>query len=67
MEDEIDYTAGLILRAKTGDFVRAGDPIATLYTCDESRFSAAEQRLLASTTIGDKKPEDRPLIFARVE
>jgi pyrimidine-nucleoside phosphorylase len=67
MEDEIDYTAGLILRAKTGDYVRAGDPIATLYTCDESRFSAAEQRLLASTTIGDKKPEDRPLIFARVE
>lgn len=67
MEDEIDYTAGLILRAKTGDFVHAGDPIATLYTCDESRFAAAEQRLLASTTIGDGKPEERPLIFARVE
>ena len=67
MEDEIDYTAGLILRAKTGDYVRAGDPIATLYTCDESRFAAAEQRLLDATTIGDDKPEERPLIFARVE
>lgn len=66
MEDEIDYTAGLILRAKTGDYVRAGDPIATLYTCDESHFAAAEQRLLASTVIGDEKPEERPLIFARV-
>jgi pyrimidine-nucleoside phosphorylase len=67
MEDTIDYTAGIVLRAKTGDFVRAGDPIATLYTCDARRFAAAEQRLLASTTIGDKKPEERPLIFARVE
>ena len=67
MEDEIDYTAGIILRAKTGDYVRAGDPIATLYTCDESRLAAAEQRLLASTVIGDEKPEERPLIFARVE
>jgi pyrimidine-nucleoside phosphorylase len=67
MEDEIDYTAGIILRAKTGDYVRAGDPIATLCTCDDSRFAAAEQRLLAATVIGDEKPEDRPLIFARVE
>jgi pyrimidine-nucleoside phosphorylase len=67
MEDEIDYTAGIMLRAKTGDFVSKGDPIATLYTCDESRFAAAEQRLLAATTIGDQKPEERPLIFARVE
>ena len=67
MEDQIDYTAGIILRAKTGDFVKVGDPIATLYTCDESRFGAAEKRLLDATTIGDEKPEDRPLIFARVE
>ncbi len=67
MEDSIDYTAGIMLRAKTGDYVKVGDPIATLYTCDESRFAAAEQKLLASTTIGDEQPEDRPLIFARVE
>lgn len=67
MEDEIDYTAGIILHAKTGDFVHADDPIATLYTCDESRFAAAEQKLLASTVIGDETPEERPLIFARVE
>jgi pyrimidine-nucleoside phosphorylase len=67
MEDTIDYTAGIILRAKTGDYVKMGDPIATLYTCDERRFSAAEQKLLSSTTIGDEKTEERPLIFARVE
>lgn len=67
MEDSIDYTAGIMLRAKTGDYVKVGDPIATLYTCDESRFAAAEQKLLASTTIGDEQPEERPLIFARVE
>ena len=67
MEDNIDYTAGIMLCAKTGDYVRVGDPLATLYTCDDSNFAAAEKKLLEATTIGDEKPEDRPLIFARVE
>ena len=62
-EDVIDLTAGLYLHAKTGDFVNAGDPIATLYASDESRFAASEARLLAATEIGDTAPEKRPLIF----
>ena len=62
-EDRIDHAAGLRLYAKTGAFVRAGDPIAELSASDPSRFGAAEAVLLAATEIGDTAPEARPLIF----
>ncbi len=67
MEDTIDPTAGLMLLAKTGDYVAAGDPIAMLYTSEPSRFAVAEAHILAATTIGDHRPKARPLIFDRVE
>lgn len=66
-EDSIDMTAGIILRAKTGDFVKVGDPIAELFTMSEEKLDAAEEKLLASTVIEDEKPEVKPLILDRVE
>lgn len=67
MEDKIDFAAGIRLIAKTGDFVHQGDPIATLYASDEKLFAAAEQRLLAATTILDEQPAEAPLILERIE
>jgi pyrimidine-nucleoside phosphorylase len=67
MEDRIDFTAGIRLAAKTGDYVRAGDPIATLYASDERLFDAAEQRFLSATTIGDERPAELPLVLERIE
>ena len=66
-EESIDYSAGIILKAKTGDFVKKGDAIAILYTDDENRFQASEKKLLDSTVIGDEKPEERPLILSVIE
>ncbi len=42
MEDEIDYGAGIIMRAKIGDYVKAGEAIATLYTSkeDDGRYES---------------------------
>lgn len=65
--DKIDYTAGIILNKKTGDFVQRGESIATLYANDKTLFAKAEEILLSSTVIEDKKMEERPLILARVE
>ena len=65
--DKIDYTAGIILNKKTGDFVQRGESIATLYANDKTLFAKAEEILLASTLIGDERPVERPLILARVE
>ena len=66
-EDVIDPAAGIMLHAKTGDFVKAGQPIATLYTSKAALLDAAEAKLLASTSIGKDKPVARPLIMGVVE
>ena len=62
-EDDIDYSAGIILRKKTGDFVEEGEELATLYSDDSSAFARAEELLLAATKITDSKPKDEPLIY----
>ncbi len=66
-EDVIDPSAGIYLCAKTGDFVKAGEPIAILYAGKESKFAAAEERLLKATFVGETAPEAIPLILDVVE
>ena len=67
-EDVIDHTAGLILHAKTGAFVKAGDPIATLCTTQHpEKLEEAEAILLRATTFSQSKPQSRPLIWETVE
>ena len=66
-EDEIDYSAGILLKKKTGDFVEEGEEIATLYANRQSAFESAEKILLSATQITDEKPADEPLIYGIVE
>ena len=66
-EDVIDFAAGIILKAKTGDFVKVGDPIAVLYSDKESGFDSAEARLRAATRIGQDKPQEMPLVLDVVQ
>ena len=66
-EDVIDMTAGIYLCAKTGDFVKEGDPIAILYSGKQDRFSAAEERLLKATHVDNNPPKCEPLILDIVE
>ena len=66
-EDVIDPAAGILLHAKTGDAVKAGQPMATLYASREELLAGAEAKLLASTVIGEDKPAARPLIVGVVE
>lgn len=65
--DKIDYSAGIILKKKTGDFVGEGEEIATLYSNDKSAFERAEKLLVSATEIKDNKPEEEPLIYCTVE
>ena len=62
-EDEIDYSAGIILKKKYGDFVKCGEVIATLYSNDECAFTKAEETLLNATEISDTAPADERLIY----
>ena len=62
-EDEIDYSAGIILRKKTGDYVKEGEELAILHSNDASAFARAEELLLEATQITAQKPNDEPLIY----
>ncbi len=63
VEDKIDYSAGIILNKKTGDYVHKGDKLAVLYSNNPSTFAAAEEKLLAATKISGTEPKNEPLIY----
>jgi len=62
-DSEIDYTAGIRLIKKTGDYVKCGDTLAYFYTNNESAISDAEELFFSSITYSDTKPEKAPLIY----
>ncbi len=65
-EDVIDFTAGILLKAKRGDFVRKGDPLAVLYS-GKNDFEGAKARLLAATRIEETPPAEVPLVLDVVD
>ena len=66
-DDDINHAAGIIIAAKTGDFVKRGELLATLFADDESRLDGAESRYLFAVSIGDKKPAEQPMILDYID
>ncbi|HEX2489542.1 MAG TPA: thymidine phosphorylase [Blastocatellia bacterium] len=62
LEDKIDYAVGLRLHAKIGDHVNAGDPLATAYYNDESKFEEMDARLRAAYRVEDVAQKSEALI-----
>ena len=52
----IDYSAGIVMHKKTGDVVRAGESIATLYASQESLLLNAAKTYLEAITFGKTAP-----------
>ena len=65
-EDPIDYSAGIVLRKKVGDFVRKGEVLASFYSSEESKCRTAEQTFTQALRIQDARPKQTALIHARV-
>ena len=65
-DSEVDFSAGIILNKKTGDFVCKGDVLATMYASKQEMFEAAEEEYYDAITIGNEKIERKPLLYARV-
>ena len=61
--DTIDFSAGIVLAAKTGDKVKQGGLIATLYTSKETTLNTAEELFHASYELGEKEPKGEALIY----
>ena len=66
-EDPIDYGAGIVLKKKTGDHVRAGEVLAVIFTNDGMSVEKAQSVLLQSISIGENAPEKQRLILGVVE
>ena len=65
--DPIDYSAGIEIFAKTGDFVKRGDVIAKFYTSSEALIPSAEAKYLGALTFSNERPEPEVLIYETVE
>lgn len=61
-EDEIDFTAGIRMHVRIGNFVKEGDVLATLYGADSRRLEEAETILEAAVRISTEPAEPPKLI-----
>lgn len=66
-EDSIDFSAGIVLEKKTGDLVKAGDCIATLYSSVTADFAPSAEKILAALSFGETPAAPVPLIFEIVQ
>jgi thymidine phosphorylase len=66
-EDPVSFGAGVVMHAKPGDPVRAGEPLLTLHTDDESLFAAGLDALKDAYEIGEVAPPPQPMVFARID
>lgn len=66
-EDSVEYTAGIQILKKTGDWVNVGDTLAVLRTRRERSLHDAEEKYLSALTFSDKKPEKEPLIYKIIQ
>lgn len=65
--DSVDHIAGIVLRKKTGDSVKQGETIATLYTNKKGSEAAAEDLLSLAITYSDKMPKAEPLVYGIIK
>ena len=64
--DVIDPAVGLVMAARIGDPVRAGEPIAHIHANDEARGREAVARMQRLVQLSDTQPQKPPLILAEV-
>jgi len=62
-EDEIDFSAGIVLTKKVGDFAKKGETIAKLYSSSVNDFSLSAKMYLSALEFSDEKPKQPPLII----
>lgn len=64
-EDEIDFTAGIRMHVRIGNFVKEGDVLATLYGADSRRLEEAETILEAAIRISSE-PAAPPKLIKKI-
>ena len=66
MEDTVDPSVGLVITAKPGDWVEAGEPLGTIFAADRGGVEVARYALGSAIKIADEADPPRPLISHRI-
>ena len=66
VDDAVDPAVGILLAAKPGDAVRAGDPVLEMHYRDRGRLEAAMRLTGGAIAISDQAPPPRRLIVGEV-
>ncbi|AYD45903.1 MULTISPECIES: thymidine phosphorylase [Yersinia] len=64
--DPIDYSVGLTDMARLGATVDGQQPLAVIHANNEDDWQQAADAVRAAITLGDKKPEETPVIYRRI-
>ncbi len=66
-EAKIDLAVGIVLHKKMGDWVKRGEPLATLYANDQQKGQLVQERLLKAYHIAPEQTAGKPLILGLVD
>lgn len=66
MADTIDPAVGFVITANPGDWVEAGEPLASVYARDRAGIDSGRATLRKAITIGDEAEPPLPLVSHRV-
>jgi len=66
IDDVVDPSVGFVIRARPGDVVRAGEPIATIFARDEAGIAAGMAALSDAFVITEEADPPLPLVSHRV-
>lgn len=61
-ESTIDLSVGLILHKKVGDYVKAGESLATIHANDKEKLLLSKERFLCAYRFSETRPEKAALI-----
>ncbi|CNL41252.1 thymidine phosphorylase [Yersinia aldovae] len=64
--DPIDYSVGFTDMARLGASVDGQQPLAVIHANSEDDWQQAAQAVRAAITLGDKTPEETPVIYRRI-
>ncbi len=61
-ESVIDLSVGIVLKKKIGDFVKAGETLAVVYSNDDVRLANAMEKIHDAYEISAEKKESEPVV-----
>ena len=66
VEDKADPSVGFVITARPGDWVEAGEPMATIFARDRAGIGSGRHALRSAVVIADEAEPPLPLISHRV-